>query len=197
MKTIENLNAMIEAKDYDGYHALCRAYRANVAALETIYGETIEATPADTIKQLVDAIGYDAACATVATLVNCSAWDGRISRWAADWAAGIENSLDENAAVKAHVYSNRIHCTHLDQMAGAMMKFIPETAKGGTLKRYIVTYDHKIGGGVHHHTWSVTEKNAKEARKAFDEWHDHQMARSVIRKPPHAFHIEVKLDKEQ
>lgn len=127
MKTIENLRSMF-TENREAYFSMLNGLKANVRTLETIYGETIGSTPADTIKKFVDAVGYDAAVVAVATLVNRSAWDGRISRRAADWAASIENSLDETAAIEHGIYTNRIHCAHLDQLAGAMMKFSPEPA---------------------------------------------------------------------
>lgn len=127
MKTIENLHSMC-TENREAYFSMLNGLKANVRTLETIYGETIGSTPADTIKKFVDAVGYDDAVVAVATLVNRSAWDGRISRRAADWAASIENSLDETAAIEHGIYTNRIHCAHLDQLAGAMMKFSPEPA---------------------------------------------------------------------
>ena len=126
MKTIETITALI-AENREAWFTLRNTIRADVKALETIYGETRESTPADTIKKLVDAVGYEAAVVAVASLVNRHAWDGRISRRAATWAASIENALDEAAAEKASVYTSRIHMAHLNQLADAMQKFQPET----------------------------------------------------------------------
>ena len=126
MKTIETITALI-AENREAWFSMRNEIRASVQTLETVYGETIESKPADTIKKYVDAVGYEAATVAVASLVNRHAWDGRISRRAAAWAASIENALDEAAAEKADVYTNRIHMAHLDQLADAMRKFQPET----------------------------------------------------------------------
>ena len=126
MKTIETITAMI-TENREAWFSMRNTLRENVKTLETIYGETIESTPADTIKKYVDAVGYEAAVVAVASLVNRSAWDGRISRRSATWAASIENALDEAAADKADVYTNRIHMAHLDQLADAMRQFQPKT----------------------------------------------------------------------
>ena len=97
---------------------------SDVSALETIYGESVSAgePPRETVRKLIEKIGYPRAAAAVGTLVNHSAWDGRISRKNAAWAAGLENSWDEEAAQYMRIYTNRIHMAHLSQLADAMQK---------------------------------------------------------------------------
>lgn len=75
----------------------------------------------------MEAVGYEAAVEIIASLVNRSAWDGRISRRSAEWANAQENSWDEEACSSLSLYTNRIHMAHLDQIAAAMMKYQPTT----------------------------------------------------------------------
>ena len=119
-------------KTYSEYLALDREtrfplrdeIRADVKTLETIYGESVSAgqPPRETVRILIEKIGFSRASAAVGTLVNHYAWDGRIGRKNAAWAAGLENAWDEETASHMGVYTNRIHMAHLDQIADAMRK---------------------------------------------------------------------------
>lgn len=119
MKTIETLTDMIKA-DRLGSIAARKAIRANVETVENIYAESISGTPAETVKKIVSAIGYESAVEIIASMVNRLAWDGRISDHAKAWASAQENAWDEEAANRIGIYSNRIHAAHLDQIAEAM-----------------------------------------------------------------------------
>ena len=125
MKTIETIRAMI-AENRETYRDTANATREAVKTLESIYRETIEKTPAETIAAYVAAVGHDMAVCVLASLVNRSAWDGRISRRCAEWAKAQENAWDEEAAEKLWIGSDRIHRAHLDQLAAAMMEYQPE-----------------------------------------------------------------------
>lgn len=125
MRTIETIAAML-AESRENYRAAATAAREAVKALEGIYRETIGGTPAETIAAYVKRVGYDTAVSTVATLVNLSAADGRISRRCADWAAAQEHAWDAVSAVKLWLFSDRIHKAHLDQLAAALMEYQPE-----------------------------------------------------------------------
>ena len=98
--------------------------RADVKTLETIYGESVSAgqPPRETVRAFIEKTGFSRAVAAVGTLVNRSAWDGRISRKNKEWAAGLVNAWDEETASHMHVYTNNIHMAHLDQIADAMRK---------------------------------------------------------------------------
>ena len=82
MKTVDYIRSLCN-ENHEKWIAEYRATRAAVDTLESIYGETIHATPAVTVKEYVSRVGYDMAVSVIATLVNRSAWDGRISRRAA------------------------------------------------------------------------------------------------------------------
>lgn len=111
-----------------------RTLTANLSTLEDIYSAQYDeesplyrSTPAQTVAAFVESVGYEAAVEIVASLVNRSAWDGRISRRCVEWANAQENSWDEEACIRLQIYSDRIHKAHLDQIADAMMKYEPTT----------------------------------------------------------------------
>ena len=109
-----------------------RTLEANLSTLEALYAAQYDSesplyhsTPAQTVAAFVESVGYEAAVEIVASLVNRSAWDRRISRRCAEWANAQENSWDEEACSRLSIYTNRIHTAHLDQIAAAMMKYEP------------------------------------------------------------------------
>ena len=111
-----------------------RTLESNLSTLEALYAAQYDvesplyhSTPAQTVAAFVESVGYEAAVEIVASLVNRSAWDGRISRRCAEWANTQENSWDEEACSRLSIYTNRIHTAHLDQIAAAMMKYEPTT----------------------------------------------------------------------
>lgn len=111
-----------------------RTLESNLSTLDALYAAQYDAesplyhsTPAQTVAAFVESVGYEAAVEIVASLVNRSAWDGRISRRCAEWANTQENSWDEEACSRLSIYTNRIHTAHLDQIAAAMMKYEPTT----------------------------------------------------------------------
>ena len=127
------------AIDWKQYHGEIEARRGYVQTLERIQNEDYanRKTPDDTVAAFVKAVGYDNAVVTIATLINRSAWDGRISGKNADWAKTIDNALDEKAAVDCDLYADGIHMTHLDQIADKMRKYSPalEAAKKTTIQK--------------------------------------------------------------
>lgn len=109
------------------------AYKAALKALEEAYRETIDGTPAQTLKAAAERIAPDKATggymlfAVLATLIHSSAWDGRIFPSSAEWAAHVPGCLDEETASGFCIYSN-IHRAHLNQLAQAAMKYSPLSA---------------------------------------------------------------------
>ena len=102
------------------------ALRADVKTLQNVYRETREEGPAATVAAFVAAVGYSRAVAVVGTLVNRHAWDGRISRSVAAWAAALPDTWDEEAAQHFSVYvDDVIHLAHFDQIAREMKKTTP------------------------------------------------------------------------
>ena len=98
----------------------------SIRTLKAVYRGTIEHRPADTVAAFISEVGYQAASSTLATLINRHGWDGRISRRAKAWAAGISPAFDEEAAMQLGMYADDvIHLCHLDQIAVAMAKVNP------------------------------------------------------------------------
>lgn len=114
-------------KDWKEYHNDIETRKNDVGILELIQCEDCSKgrSPGDTVASFVEAVGYEKAVATIATLINRSSWDGRISGKNTDWAKTIDNALDQQAAVDCGIYSNRIHMSHLDQIADKMRKYPP------------------------------------------------------------------------
>lgn len=125
MKTIDTISALIAAEGRESYRRMTGDIHAAVEALEGIYRETIDMTPAVTIDKYVAAVGYDMALCVIATIVNRCAGDGRISRSCADWAAAQESAWDADAAERIWIGSDVIHRAHLSQLCAAMMTYTP------------------------------------------------------------------------
>lgn len=123
MTTMKNFKTMFE-NDREGTRNILQELRAAVKTLETIHNETLtnDGTPGQTVTAFIEAVGYDTACDVIASLVNVSAWDGRISSKSVQWSETVGTSLDEEAARNYGIYSDRIHKAHLDQIARAMME---------------------------------------------------------------------------
>lgn len=124
MKTTKTIMDLCSAGKAEEYRAYREELREAVSLLEATYTETRDETPTDTVKKYMALAGSELAQIAVATLVNRHAWDGRISRRSAEWAAGIAGSWDEDAACRMGIYTNKIHLAHLDQIAQAMRKVV-------------------------------------------------------------------------
>ena len=123
MKTYEMLTA-IETREER--FQIRNGLRADLDALKKVYRETSEEGPAATVAAFVAAVGYSRAAVIIATLVNRHAWDGRISRRVASWAAEQPEAWDEKTAVELYLYvDDVIHLAHFDQIAREFMKTTP------------------------------------------------------------------------
>jgi hypothetical protein len=69
-------------------------------------------------------VGQAIAAEVIASMINYSAEDGRISHSNAEWAANIPQSWDAETAQLLHMYPDKIglHKAHLDQIAAVMAK---------------------------------------------------------------------------
>ena len=133
MKNVNTIKEQVTA-NREQWFKYRRTLEANLSTLEALYTAQYDAesplyhsTPAQTVAAFVESVGYEAAVEIVASLVNRSAWDGRISRRCAEWANAQENSWDEEACSRLSLCSDHIHKAHLDQIADAMMKYEPTT----------------------------------------------------------------------
>lgn len=109
-------------EDRDGAFAYKRKLETARNVLERVYGETITGTPEETLEKFRREVGRGLADTVLASLINRSAWDGRIDKRVAEWAAAIPEAWDEEAAVKLGLYTNRIHMAHLNQIGNAARK---------------------------------------------------------------------------
>jgi len=111
-----------------------RTTESNFETFHTIYTETRDKTPIDTITAFVAAVGYTAAVVTIAELVNTvDEHDPRVSEKNHEWTAGIEDAATNLELGKAGLYPAWIHPVHIDQIADAMRcEYVPETPETTT-----------------------------------------------------------------
>jgi len=111
----------------NAFRETVKSWRLAVDVLDQIQRDDYMADrlPADTVKQMVFKTDESTTRFIIASLVNRTAWDGRISSDVAAWAAGVCDALDEETANAAGLYS-KMHPAHLNQIARAMMEYKPE-----------------------------------------------------------------------
>lgn len=117
------------------YRTLRKTYAAERDALVTMHSKGY--SPADTVADLVEAIGYENAAEIVAIMVIAKGtWDERISAKARAWAADLVTmTADEIRDALGLYYSDSIHPAHMDQIARAMMAYTPtETESPATVQ---------------------------------------------------------------
>ena len=97
--------------------------RGIVSALETAHRTSRDNsnTPNETARLFIKAVGADTAAQCVAAMVRRCSWDGRISRYAREWASGVALTAEWERRVD-DVYTNSIHMAHLSQIVEAMPK---------------------------------------------------------------------------
>lgn len=114
------------------YRYIRKTYAAERDALVTMHGKSY--SPAETVADLVEAIGYENAAEIVALMVIAKGtWDERITSKARAWAADLVTlTADEIRDALGLYYTDSIHPVHMDQIARAMMAYTPaetETAE--------------------------------------------------------------------
>ena len=128
--------------------AVKKAIRSNFSIVCEKYAENRTGTPADTIAEIVDAIGYDSAVVTIAEIVNTvGTWDGRVSADSRAWAESIENAADADSLRDAGIYQpNAIHPAHINQLAEAMAEYTPAEVEETPEAVAMVTVDELESG---------------------------------------------------
>lgn len=87
-----------------------------------ISAHRFEGTPADSVADLVEALGYEEAREAVASYVNTVGdWDARVSQKVREWAQTVPGALSEEVAREVGFYQSA-HSCHVDQIAAEMMK---------------------------------------------------------------------------
>ena len=129
MMTSTNYRDMFTA-DRNAARETVKSWREAVATLDSIQSNDVvmNETPAHTVKCFVAEVGEPLARFVIASLVNRSAWDGRIYPNVKEWAKNEESSLDESACRDARINSN-MHMAHLNQVAQAMIQYQPDPAE--------------------------------------------------------------------
>lgn len=126
MKTIETINTLCQ-KDASLYRAHRNELLANIKTLDECVSEARDNNESvrNAAKAFISKVGAFAAKVTVASLVNRSAWDGRISTANANWAKAIDEAWDEDAMVRMGAYC-KMHMAHLDQTADYVRRNLDE-----------------------------------------------------------------------
>lgn len=117
--------------------------KSDLSAMETVFDQTRDQRVSDSVAAMVrdcyerfyNRYGFHCTMGSaadnvrdlVASLVNRSSWDGRISPAVKAWAEGREKSVDEETANKMGLYT-RLHMVHLNQIAERLMDYEPEDA---------------------------------------------------------------------
>ena len=121
MRTMETLQKVqdIGADIYREYRKKCRDACALLDKLHTdaVYDND---TPESVVDSFAEMCGESFAEIVIASLVNQSAWDGRISPKAAEWAKGIKDSWDAESSRRWGI-TTTMHMCHLDQTARSFM----------------------------------------------------------------------------
>ena len=101
--------------------------RANIKTVVSIYCETSDRTPAETVAAIVERLGYDTAREAIAEIVNTvGEWDGRIWPSSREWAATVEIAATAEELEAKRIYQpSEIHPAHINQLAQAMSKYAP------------------------------------------------------------------------
>lgn len=155
MKTIETINT---------YRAHRDELLANIKTLDECVSDAVSngRKVRDAVKLFVSKVGEYAAKVTVASLINRSAWDGRISTANANWAKSVEDAWDEESMTRMYAYAE-MHMAHLDQTADYVRRNLDEiTAEIEAERKAKEEQDEAMP------IWSEAEHNRKEQRGEYD-----------------------------
>ena len=124
MITQADLKELI-ADNLTEYRSVVQKMRDAVNLLEAYQLEDIEEgfTPRNTAEAYIGAIGASGAEIVAASLINVSAWDGRISPKNAEWASSVEQSFSADAMNYMRIFPT-MHKCHLDQVANEIRKAV-------------------------------------------------------------------------
>ena len=106
------------------YQMLCEQLKTMIETLEKIVRQDISDgdSPEHSAEIFIKTVGKHRAEIVLASLVNRVSWDGRLSGENVQWARSCMESFDEDAMSLMHLYSDKIHCAHLDQLADVFRK---------------------------------------------------------------------------
>ena len=125
MRTEETISAIAHA-DKNLWHEILNRYRKAIDDIRDIYRNDVaaERTPQQTVSACIYTAGYELTLSIFASLINLKAWDERIYRNVAQWAAEQETAWDEKSACRIGmaVLADAIHPTHLNQLGLEMLR---------------------------------------------------------------------------
>lgn len=165
MKTIETINTLCQ-NDASLYRAHRDELLANIKTLDECVSVARDNNESvrSAVKSFIAKVGEFAAKVTVASLINRSAWDGRISTANAKWAKAVEESWDEDAMVRMGAYC-KMHMAHLDQTADYVRRNLDEiTAEIEAEQKAKQETEQAEAIPV----WSVSEHDRMERRGQYD-----------------------------
>ena len=126
MKSIQNI---IDNQGTEAYRS--ERDRLKEALMELVTAYRASSTPAETLDKLSDIKGTET---VIATLVNLSAHDGRISNRNKEWAAKMGYS--DADARRMGLIGDEIHRAHLGQLASAVQIRVRVTGTNAPRKCY-------------------------------------------------------------
>lgn len=226
MITIEMLRDAIanEEMTWTDYREAKKELREDLEALETVFDETRDGSVTDSVAAMVrdscdrffSRYGFhctmtgaaDRVRDLVASLVNRSAWDGRLSPAVKAWAESREDAADAELADKMELYT-RIHMAHLDQIAAALMAYTPDEetadeipeedvnaavaeAVAESIPSFTVLYDYRRGGEYIPQRMTVNAETAADAVALVKELY--RMDRAAGRAVSFPYHVRVEGD---
>lgn len=165
MKTIETINTLCQ-KDASLYRAHRNELLANIKTLDECVSEARDNNESvrSAVKTFVTKVGEYAAKVTVASLINRSAWDGRISTANANWAKSVEDAWDEESMTRMYAYAE-MHMAHLDQTADYVRRNLDEITAEIEAEQKAKQEEEQDEATP---TWSTSEHNMKEQRGEYD-----------------------------
>lgn len=185
MKTMNTINAMIQ-EDLETYKETRKALYNAVQVLDGIYKDTIGGKPSETVAAFAGAVGLDMAETVIASLVNRSAWDGRISRNSALWAENVPESWDEDASERIGMVST-IHATHLDQLAQAMQTYAAETRKAQRVAERDAQENKELRDQLREYEYDYRYEVTQDCLKEIREWIEYGYKTTSGQTIPEAF----------
>lgn len=126
---MKSIQAIIDNQGAEAYRA--EQNQLKKALMELVTSYRASSSPAETLDQLS---GINDAATVIATLVNLSVHDGRISNENKKWASKV--GYNDADALRMGLIGDEIHRAHLDQLASAIQIRARVTDTGDPRKCY-------------------------------------------------------------
>lgn len=122
-----NITMKMDATERTERREQIKGTRAHLRTVIEVFRATRDETPAATVAELVNRLGYETAREAVAELVNTvEEWDYRIYEYVREWAQSVETAATPDELRSHDIYQpGDIHPVHINQIGGAMMGYTP------------------------------------------------------------------------